>query len=326
MRFLLLLFPNLYDIFSVLMMGYAWFLNSNSQLKIPFGLACLFIYIATRVGIFAGEIIRLMIGSSSIEEENMEEPADVVAKRMVLEVGPQTICVIICQVIVALCFLQGPASAKMTTPISNSNAQEQAQVATQNEVVSPVTEAANLNIEKPETSNIEPAVKEDEAEVVPVATNKTFKKLYKAKNDKQKLVEAPAKEQAVTNTKSSVYYDIPDKTLMTVGISPASRRIAYSADNNAVVPAANNNGNWNFSAANNVRVAQNAAPVSQYQQPVQQVNTASNAGANTKRYPGDDNPVNVHWGYYRYAESIPGARTQGNNTNYSTVPVPYTRW
>ena len=321
-----IILPNFYDFFTLLMIGYAWFLHSNSQLKVSFGLACLFIYIATRVGILAGEIIRLMIGSSSIEEENMEEPADVVAKRMVLGFGPQTICVIICQVIVALCFLQGPATAKMTTPNAFVEPQEQ-----QTEVVgetSPVADATNLNLEKPAVTAVEPAVKEDESEVVPVATSRPFRRSYKAAQPK--VAEIPTNEQTVANTKSNVYYNIPDKTLKTAGVSPEARRVAYANAMTNIAPAAMVNtaaGNWSFSApANTARIAQNTVPVNQqYQQPVQQVSTPGST-ANTKRYPGDDNPVNVHWGYYRYAESIPGSRAQGNNTNYSTVPVPYTRW
>ena len=293
------------------MIGYAWILHNNSQLKVSFGLACLFIYIATRVGILAGEIIRMMIGSSSIEEENMEEPADVVAKRMVLGVGPQAICVIVCQVIVALCFLQGPATAKMATPNAYVEPQEQAQVV---ESPAPVADATNLNLDKPAETAVEPAVKAEETEVVPVATNKLYRRTSRAKAVQSKAAELPNNEQTVTNTISNVYYDIPERTLSTAGISPASRRVAYSGNSNLVVPPANNY----------VRVAQ-SAPTQQVQQPVQQVSTSAST-ANTKRYPGDDNPVNVHWGYYRYAESIPGSRAQGNNTNYSTVPVPYTRW
>ena len=82
MRFILLLLPNLYDIFTVLMIGYAFILNHNSQLQIPFGIACLLIYATTRIGIFAGKIIHLMIGYSNVQEEGMEQPADVVARKM----------------------------------------------------------------------------------------------------------------------------------------------------------------------------------------------------------------------------------------------------
>ena len=313
-RLVSILLPNLYDVFTLLMICYAWYLHSNSQLKISFGLACLFIYIATRVGILAGEIIRIMIGSSSMEEENMEEPADVVAKRMVLGFGPQAICVVICQVIVALCFLQGPATAKMS-PASTYVEPQQVQVV--GESSAPVAEATNINIDKPAETTVEPAVKADETEVVPVATNKLFKRTSKAKIVQPKVAEVPTNEQAVDNTKNNVYYDIPERTLATAGISPSSRRVAYSG----------NSGNF-VTTNNNVRVAQNVAPVNQqYQQPVPQQQTVQTSStANTKRYPGDDNPVNVHWGYYKYAESIPGSRAQGNNTNYSTVPVPYTRW
>ena len=317
MRFLLLLLPNLYDIFTVLMIVYAFVLNSNSQLKIPFGLACLFIYLTTRVGIFAGEIVHMIIGKSNPEEDGMEEPADVVAKRMILGVGPQCLFIIICQVILALCFLQGPASAKMASP-EKAVPQEQVQVQDDTQAqAEDEAQVAEENAVKPAVSANDEAAEEEE--IIPQDKKSVDKPVRRTGFTRKsapaaKKSQAKSNEQVVADTKNSVYYDIPDRTLQTAGISPAERRI-----NSQSAGVQNANANWSFSAANNnVRVAQNTAPVNSQQavnRPIQP------AQANTKRYPGDDNPVNVHWGYYRYPESVPGYRPQGNNTNYSTVPA-----
>ena len=321
MKILLLLLPNLYDIFTLLMIGYAYFLHTQSQLKIPFLFACILIYVTTRVGIFAGKIVHMIIGKSKPEEEGepMEEPADVVAKKMILGVGPQCLFIIICQVIVALFFLQNPALAKMTAPDNGSASQQQEQVQAQSEEQAQAdveTEKASEDAQVSESA-AKPSVAADEEgedeEIIPAAkikkqavntSSRAVKRL--ATPSVAKKSDAKTASSAVAQTKPNVYYDVPERTLQTAGVSAAERRAAYS---NAVNAAATNvaPSNWNVSSSNNnVRVAQSA-----------QTQSTQSSNLQTKRYPGDDNPVNVHWGYYRYAESVPG----GTRVNTNATPT-----
>ena len=57
MNILLLLIPNLYDVFTLIMIGYAFMLHQKGELQISFAVACGLIYVATRLGIFAGKYI-----------------------------------------------------------------------------------------------------------------------------------------------------------------------------------------------------------------------------------------------------------------------------
>ncbi|MBR6098736.1 hypothetical protein IKP85_03220 [bacterium] len=317
MRILLLLLPNLYDIFTLLMIGYAFFLHSQSKLQIPFLFACLLIYATTRVGIFAGKIVHMIIGKSTPEEEGEPMEPDVVAKKMILGVGPQCLFIIICQVIVALFFLQNPALAKMVTPDNSAAPQQQEQVQAQPEEQAQApaeADKASENAPATETAAAKPSAAQDDEydedeEIVPAvpvkkqAVRTSVPVAKRSATPKKSEVKTTAKTVAQTN--NNVYYDIPDRTLQTAGISPAERRAAYANTVNASSNVQTAASNWNYTAqnvSNTVRVAQTA--------PTQ---STQSSNLQPKRYPGDDNPVNVHWGYYRYAESVPGG-TQVNTT------------
>ena len=147
MRFLLLLLPNFYDIFTAIMIGYAFMLHSDGKLRLSFALACLLIYATTRIGIFAGKLIHMLIGKAATEPEGEQTP-DVIVKRMVLDFGPQCMFVVICQVILALLFM---------TPVASTET-KQLPPTTQ-----PIQEAEQVQAEAPATEQqIESAIPSEE--------------------------------------------------------------------------------------------------------------------------------------------------------------------
>ena len=85
MRFLFLLLPNLYDIFTLMMIGYAFMLHQKGELQISFGLACGLIYIATRLGIFAGKILHMILGKPQTDEAENQEAG---GKRFIFPFNP----------------------------------------------------------------------------------------------------------------------------------------------------------------------------------------------------------------------------------------------
>ena len=333
MRFILLLLPNLYDIFTVLMIGYAFILNHNSQLQIPFGIACLLIYATTRIGIFAGKIIHLIIGHSNVQEEGMEQPADVIVKKMLAGILPQCIFIVICQVVFALFFLQNAAAAKFITS-DEAKKPQQEQVQTKDEVATDVNTTATKETNVSESSV--PAVTDDEYDeeekitpAVPVKpTVKQNVKPTTRTNVRQTI--APAKKTNVKQevkaasapAKPNVYYDIPDRTLQSAGISPAARRSVYSqaaTASNSVVPTAGNSTGWTFSATNtNERIVQNSQTFS-----AQLKQASTSTTLKPKRYPGDDNPLNTNWGYYKYTDKpVSQTQSQGAPVNRTyTIPA-----
>lgn len=320
MRFILLLLPNLYDFFTLLMIGYAFFLHHNSKLQIPFGIACLLIYATTRIGIFAGKIINLMLNRGGASEEGIEEPADVVAKKMIMGIFPQCIFIIICQVIFALFFLNNQDVVKSIMP-DKANSQQQEQVQSNNETAvndEIQGESKVKSVESNSSASFDEDYDEEDEEVVPAVPQKpaakpvakTSVKTVSSKRriaDKKTETKKASSSTVTTAAKPNVYYEIPDRTLRTAGISPASRRIGYAqaaAASGSVVPAASNTTNWTFSAANtNERIAQNVP---------EQLKQAPASALKPKRYPGDDNPLNTNWGYYKYTDK-PVSQTQSQS-------------
>ena len=91
---------------------------------------------------------------------------------------------------------------------------------------------------------------------------KVVKNNYVKKVASKKSTNNNIVEQSQTTTAT---YDIPDRTLRVAGISPAEQSI--------------NNAN---------RTTNNST-----------YNASNTSGLTTKRYPGDDNPINTTWGYYK---------------------------
>lgn len=319
MRFLLLLLPNLYDIFTLIMIGYAFFLNHNSQLQIPFVTACLLIYATTRVGIFAGKIVNLMAGKSNVDQQNLEEPQDVIVKKMILGIIPQCIFIIVCQIIFAICFLQNPAAAQFINPanLKNNNVEENI-LPNINEDPIPEKITEELNNNDNDEEKITPSADNKTSVATPV---KTTNKVKRISTSQKKVKTESQPQQAAQN---NVYYEIPDKTLRSAGISPAARKSAYSQNanqsNNSVIPTNNNSGNWSFSATNSTvtRVAQNLSN----NETSKLNNQTSTSSLQPKRYPGDDNPLNTNWGYYKHTDKPVSQTKNSSNQQQRTNNIP----
>lgn len=320
MRFLFLLLPNLYDIFTVIMIGYAFMLHQKGELQISFGLACGLIYIATRLGIFAGKILHMILGKPQADEVD-EQEAD--GKRFIFDFGPQIICVVAFQVIMMITSLPHSATPAQTDAIAAQDKQAIEQVdqkkdssaVTEDTVASAQSKSEydELFTEEEETgsqpkaqpSDVKPAVKTSYSAprkyVAPKAYTQTKVSVTEVE-PQQTAQPAPAAE------KRPVY--IPERTLNVAGVSPAELNIAniqtVAAYNNQVQPQATTK----ISA---VAPATTSA-------------ISSSSNLTPKRYPGDDNPIPTTWGYYKSApthttQSQEAAAQNYQNNNNRTIPA-----
>ncbi len=312
MRFLLLLLPNLYDIFTVIMIGYAFILNQKGELQIPFIAACGLIYLATRLGIFAGELLHMILGQpqTDVSEEEGAEPN---AKRLLWNFGPQAMFVVIFQVIMLLCCLPHSGSAIAKQPIPKEDLkQEQVQVQ-DNEIAASDTQTA----EEKKLADEEffgPADEETtpQAAATPSASEQKPQTVAKTQTTRVAVRRTPAASKAKrvsANNNNASYeqpvavqndnrYFVPERTLQTVGVSASSQYINNTARANQIAAT---NGTYD--------------------------NTSSSpSGSLTpKRYPGDDNPINTTWGYYRQTpqqqrQSVQQANSASTKNAGSSVP------
>ncbi len=282
MKLVLLLLPNLYDIFTLMMIGYAFVLHQKGELQIPFAVACGLIYVATRLGIFAGKLLHKILGQP--QAVAAAEGAAPDPKMAVWNFGPQVAFVVIFQLIMALCCLPH-STAVAKVPTNQLQMQEQNQVETPNsEVVSSnavntdeTAAKAEESVAKSEqkqeqaknaTSDVDKWLSEGEEEVTkPQQKKEEVKKAAKTTSTRRaatKKVKTNNTVAAQTYVDSS--YEVPDRTLKSVGVSiPAETSTNYRSSNQ--IAAAN--GTYNVS------------------------------GLTPKRYPGDDNPINTTWGYYK---------------------------
>ncbi len=284
MKLVFLLLPNLYDIFTLMMIGYAFVLNQKGELQIPFLVACGLIYVATRLGIFAGKLLHKILGQPQAVAAEGAAPDP---KTALWNFGPQVAFVIIFQLIMALCCLPH-SSAVANVPKEQLQMQEQNQTETPNsEVVSQdavnteetakntqgnVQNAENQKVASNTTSEVDKWLSEsDEDEVAPKAKKEEVKKA--AENSAKKTVAKKVyrAKKAVASAEQTYVdssYEVPDKTLKSVGIK---------------IPAAESSSNYN-NRSNQIAAANGTYNVS---------------GLTPKRYPGDDNPINTTWGYYK---------------------------
>ncbi len=330
MRFLLLLLPNFYDIFTAIMIGYAFMLHGDAKLKIPFALACLLIYATTRIGIFAGKLIHKIIGNAATEPEGEQTP-EVLAKRMILDFGPQCVLVVICQLILALLFLNptAGAEAKQLPPIAQP-VQEAEQVQAEAPVAPEQIEAAIPPAE--ETAKTQAQAEPDniatDAEAAAAEAKKAVNKTTTPAQNKVKTYNRSSAKKTSTQAKvdpnntgdNSYAVDIPERTLKTAGISPSEINInkrQSTAQEIAKVAASSrtNSNSWTFAAANTTSAAQSAI---------------SRTSLQPKRYPGDDNPLQTNWGYYRnYSNGVDITKNKGTAAKqqksadpvYNTIPA-----
>lgn len=286
MRFLMLFLPNIYDILTLLVIGYAYFVDKETPLKIPFLFACIVIYLATRLGIFAGQIIGMLSGQVSAEPADIND-ADAFAKRILWGFVPQLIGVILFQVLMAFCYLPGLFNNQKT-----SQSQQQVQIYDKNseaelkeekDVVSVQSnEAASAVVAEPEDATVTKekqtqaaqATQKTTENMLPAVTKSRYVKPVRINNTKN-----INNTHFVTNTENTVKYDIPAKTLKVAGVE--QKEISLT---NVKQTGTSSFGGNNISSGQNVN---------------QDVKTNSGSSVNPKRYPGDDNPINTSWGYYR---------------------------
>ncbi len=318
MRFLLLLLPNIYDIFTALAIGYAYFVDKETPLKIPFLVACVVIYMATRLGIFAGQIIGMLSGQVNDEQADVND-ADAFAKKLIWGFVPQLIGVIIFQVIMAFCYLPNIFGA----PKAEQKQAQQVQMYDKNAVTAEepapaVTEeapavaetesAAKVEDKEVAEQKVEPAIKEEPkytAKVAPVSRKPrnigVIKTSAQPKAVKEEVVHNPA---PVT----TVRYDIPERTLRIAGVEKSELNTANVRPVNTVsVQTTTSASGWSFSA----NTSAGTAP--QTNTAVQNASSTYGSATQPKRYPGDDNPINTSWGYYRTGKwAADAARTLNN--------------
>ena len=310
MRFLLLLLPNVYDIFTALAIGYAYFVDKETPLKIPFLFACIVIYVATRLGIFAGQIIGMMSGQVNEEPADVND-ADAFAKRLIWGFVPQLIGVIIFQVIMAFCYL--PTFPGMPKPQQAPQVQ-QTQSLFNDKNVAPAASQQPVQAEEPKVAETKP---EQKAVYSPVAENKPVQEPKPAvnkvvqSNAAKKITVTPKKAEKVENKpviamnsepQNTVRYAIPERTLSIAGVSQDEVNL-NSVNQNTVQNQPSNSGSWSFSAGV-PSATQNAAKT---------VSSVSGSDTQPKRYPGDDNPINTSWGYYRTGKWAADAAKTLNN-------------
>jgi len=302
MKILMLLLPNVYDIFTAIAILYAYFVNQETPLKIPFALACVVIYAATRVGIIAGQGIGMMSGQGIEETVDANDP-DAFARKLMWGFIPQLIGVIAFQIIFAFCYLpsfpgtksaqQPQEQVQLYEKNKTVNVQDEDSIEVKTEQETPAVADTQQNVEEPKTTDVV-AVSAPEPEVAPVRrTYNTYRRYNTTKAKPVAQKQETVQETAPVNT---VRYDIPERTLRVAGISPSEYNLANVRNNNTQI-ATTNNGAWSFSASTG-SVSQ--TPVST---PVQTVTTTNSVSSGSslqpKRYPGDDNPINTSWGYYR---------------------------
>ncbi len=283
MKLVFLLLPNLYDIFTLMMIGYAFVLNQKGELQIPFAVACGLIYVATRLGIFAGKLLHKILGQPQAATAEGAAPDP---KMAVWNFGPQIAFVVIFQLIMALCCLPH-SSAVANVPKEQLQMQEQNQSEpTNSEVVSKnavnteeTTANTQENVQKTDdqkvasntTSEVDKWLSEsDEDEVAPKTKKEEVKKVATANSTKKAVTKKAYKAKKVVASTEQTYvdssYEVPDKTLKSVGVT---------------IPVATSS---NYNRSNQIAAANGTYNVS---------------GLTPKRYPGDDNPINTTWGYYK---------------------------
>lgn len=313
MRFLFLLLPNLYDIFTLMMIGYAFMLHQKGELQISFGLACGLIYIATRLGIIAGKILHLILGQPQTDEVGEDEAG---GKRFIFDFGPQIICVIAFQVIMMITSLPHAVTPAQVDKVAAQDKQiEQVEQKkgdkAENTLATDSTPAKNDYEEMFSDSNEETVVPQKIQPAVPTVSTRKYTNAVAKRStytpSQVTVTELPAAEpqQPVTPVVQKHPVQIPEKTLSIAGVSPAEINI-----NNAqrVMTPASNNQNVVISAATTSGV----------------INSSS---LTPKRYPGDDNPIPTTWGYYKQvpqtqaqqAQQINNQQTQQNNNR--TIPA-----
>ena len=304
MNILLLLIPNLYDVFTLIMIGYAFMLHQKGELQIPFAVACGLIYIATRLGIFAGKLLHKILGQPQIAPAEGEAPDP---RMLVWGFGPQVAFVVIFQLIMALCCL--PHSSQAVAGVPKEQLQPQSQVQEQvqdvqknpNEISSNAVsdeEVAKTDEKKSveKTSEIDRLLSEgaNEEEIVKPQPKKEVKKAVKSsyvrKVASKKSTNNKIVEQSQTTTAT---YDIPDRTLRVAGVSPAEQNINRA---NQIVST-----NTTYSSKNV-------------------------SGLTPKRYPGDDNPINTTWGYYKQTaqeqnQSVQKANNAQQKSSGANIPA-----
>ena len=301
MRFLSFLL-NIFDIFTLLAIAYAYYVNQDTPLKIPFLFACIVIYIATRLGIFAGQIIGMLGGQVGENVEDVND-ADAYAKRLVWTFVPQLIGVIVFQILMAFCYLPNfpglpkiQQSQKQEVQLYNNDnkndiAAEQQTPAVAEETPAVETAAAETKAEENfvNTENAVAAQGAAEPQPAKVATPRVRRTNTIAARIPAKKPET--KEVSQTSTPAyTVRYDIPERTLNIAGVDKAEvnlNNVKPASTSSVQVPASTNN--WTFTAS--TPAAQTSVP--------QTVSATAGSSTQPKRYPGDDNPINTSWGYYR---------------------------
>ena len=321
MKFLFFLL-NPYDIFTLLMIGYAFLLHQKGELQISFGLACVLIYIATRLGIIAGKILQMILGKPQTDEaEDQEQEAG--GKRFIFDYGPQVICVIAFQVIMMITSLPHSAAPAQTDKIAEQDkAAVEQTVQTKDEASAKEETVASADTATAK-SDYDEMFTEDEEDRTPTKTqtqdvkpavNTTYssqrryvsqKSTYKPTKVTVTEVEPQQTAQPAPVVQKRPVY-IPETTLGVAGVSPAELNIS-----NAQTTVINNN------QAVNTRVA-TVAPST--------TSVVNSSNLTPKRYPGDDNPIPTTWGYYKQApthtsQSQEAAAQNYQNNNNRTIPA-----
>ncbi|MEE3349607.1 MAG: hypothetical protein VZR09_06165 [Candidatus Gastranaerophilaceae bacterium] len=307
MKLAFLLLPNLYDIFTLMVIGYAFVLNQKGELQIPFAVACGLIYVATRLGIFAGKLLHKILGQPQAVAAEGAAPDP---KMAVWNFGPQIAFVLIFQLIMALCCLPH-SSAVANVP------KEQLQMQEQNQSEAPNSEVVSQDAVNTEETAAKTSDNVQNSENQKVADNNNISKVDKwlSESDEDEVASKTQKAATTNSTKKVVTkkrtyrakkavasekqtyvdssYEVPDKTLKSVGVTlPATSSSNYNNRSNQIAAA---NGTYNVS------------------------------GLTPKRYPGDDNPINTTWGYYKQTPQQQNQSVRQSNsvqTKSSRVNIP----
>ena len=306
MKLAFLLLPNLYDIFTLMVIGYAFVLNQKGELQIPFAVACGLIYVATRLGIFAGKLLHKILGQPQAVAAEGAAPDP---KMAVWNFGPQIAFVVIFQLIMALCCLPH-SSAVANVP------KEQLQMQEQNQSEAPNSEVVSQDAVNTEETAAKTSDNVQNSENQKVADNNNISKVDKwlSESDEDEVASKTQKAATTNSTKKVVTkrtyrakkavasaeqtyvdssYEVPDKTLKSVGVTlPATSSSNYNNRSNQIAAA---NGTYNVS------------------------------GLTPKRYPGDDNPINTTWGYYKQTPQQQNQSVRQSNsvqTKSSRVNIP----
>ena len=302
MNFLFLLLPNLYDIFTVLMILYAFLLHHKGELQIPFGIACLLIYLATRLGIFAGKIIHKIIGRPQVEASQDQEDG-VAAPNFFFDFGPQIVCVVAFQVIMMITSLPHAAAPAQTDNVASQDKQQIESVKSNLDA-----DAKNATAEEAKSDMDELLVPDEEdikptAEEKPQASSKAQTTAPAVKpvvrivknTSSSKPVEKAVVEVKTVTEQPVIRYEIPETTLGIAGITPAERDLSHAQKSSTVSSA---------TGASSGAVQQNVSSVVK----------SYDSSLKTKRYPGDDNPIPTTWGYYKQTSQEQQNAQQKNTT------------